>query len=88
MKKTAKIKTEERASDQLNRLIESMDSYTKHKVECFCCCKTDSTRDTSEASYARELYEEGWRYVTSERLQTMGVMCPECVAIPDAKRGE
>lgn len=75
-------------ADQTNRLMESMETYTKHRVQCWCCGESDSTRDVTEARYARELYQSGWRYETSEKYQSEGVLCPECAKTPDAERGE
>mgnify|MGYP001617582452 CR=1 FL=1 len=73
---------------QMNLFVESMETYTKHKIECFLCLKSETARDTTEQRFARHLYRDGWRYVTSKKFKTIGVMCPYCAKTPDAKRGD
>jgi hypothetical protein len=86
--KSESFLTANNVAEQTNRLMESMDTYTKHRVECWCCGKTDSARDITEARYARELYDRGWRYVASEKFQTVGILCQGCAETADAKRGQ
>lgn len=74
------------AADQVNRLAESLETYTKHSVSCWLCGESDSGRDVTESQYARSLLERGWRWEASEKYGTVGAMCPECVKIPDAER--
>lgn len=78
----------EPAGVQINHLAESVESYSKHKIECFLCLKKESARDVSESSFARDLYKSGWRHLVSEKFATIGAMCPECAALPDSERGE
>lgn len=73
---------------QLNRIIDSLESQTVHRIECFVCCERDKDYDATEAKAARGFYEDGWRYVESEKFQTIGVMCPQCAKTPDKDRGE
>ncbi len=73
---------------QVREMVFGMESYQKHKVECFVCMEKDSDRDKTATHYARELYQAGWRVVSSEKFQTIGILCPECVKTPDKDRGE
>jgi hypothetical protein len=62
---------------QLHKLVESMESYTKHRIECYECLASESERDVTEQRFARYLHEEGWRYHVGPKEE--GVLCPECV---------
>lgn len=73
------------AASQMNHMIESFETYTKHRIECFVCLKAETDRDITEAKFARWLYQEGWRYKASDSCQTIGIMCPKCAAKPDSK---
>ncbi len=76
------------AAVQINRLMESLDTYTEHRVECWGCGEEDAERDVTEARFAQSLYKAGWRYVASEKFATEGTLCPECAATPDAELGD
>lgn len=73
---------------QVSLLVENMDSYQKHSIDCFICMSRDSVRGMSEVDYATALYAEGWRIIDSDSLKSIGVACPKCVAMPDEQRGE
>src|SRR4051794_13441663 len=71
-------------AEQMNHLMESMETYTKHSIECWSCGKRETERDTTEARFARELFADGWRYVESKRYATIGAACPKCAKNPDS----
>jgi ribosomal protein S27AE len=75
-------------AENINHIMESMDTYTKHRIECGVCGASDTTRDETEGKFARGLYADGWRYVTSEKFGMRSVMCPKCSQTPDDDRGE
>lgn len=75
-------------AEQLNRLVESMDTCTKHSIQCFVCGEAHDGEDISEQQFARQLHLCGWRWVHSEALNSEVPMCRECAEMPDAKRAE
>jgi len=76
------------AAEQRRQLLLAVDSVTECSIECMICGETDAAQGTTEEDYASELFQEGWRYGTSEKFQAAGVMCPTCFKTPDADRGE
>ncbi len=76
------------ASRQKKLMRWSMDTMTVHELQCFVCGSKEDTDVESEVEFARSLYADGWRWMTSKKLNTAGAMCPQCVALPDKQRGE
>lgn len=74
------------ASDQKGQIAHNAETYTKHRVECWVCGKKDSERDCTLTQYAKGLYDEGWRVISSEKYQTLGIACPRCAKTPDKDR--
>lgn len=73
---------------QRQKLKDSIETFAKLEIECWCCSEKANDYDMEEAVFANELYKEGWRYVSSEKFQAMGPLCPECAAKSDAELGE
>jgi hypothetical protein len=71
-----------------NELCPAIETYMKHRIECWLCMEADSTRDVTEAQFAQEMFDEGWRYISSEKFNSAGSLCPKCARTPDEKRGE
>lgn len=72
----------------IEALVDAMYTSMNHSIGCFICYATEEGEDVSALSFAKELYQAGWRIINSEKFQTIGAACPECVAKPDEERGE
>lgn len=70
-------------SEHIKQLKQSTETYTKHRIECWVCNEVATDRDVTEATFARELYAEGWRWFASDFYQTVGPACPECAKKTD-----
>lgn len=77
-----------RKLSQKELLVRSLETYSKHRIECCICGEAQSTRDVSAWDYAEILHSDGWRSSESDKFCVMGPMCPKCFETPDAERGE
>lgn len=69
-------------------LVGAIDTRMQHTIECFVCGEQHEEDDVSALSFAKVLYHAGWRIINSDKFQTIGAACPECVAKPDEEREE
>jgi hypothetical protein len=65
-----------------------MDTRVEHRLECCICGSEEVYDDGGEYNFAMALFDDGWRYETSEKFAVMGAMCPTCAQLPDEERGE
>lgn len=73
---------------QVRVLKQNSESYQKHRIECFVCSRRVSESECTLDAFARNLFEDGWLVIGSEKFQTIGAMCPRCAKLPDKSRGE
>lgn len=84
--KKPKTKPEFSKNQMTVGLIDCMESNQYHQIQCCICSSCSSATDVSQTEYARKLLQEGWKYQSSDKFQTIGVMCPKCAKLPDSER--
>lgn len=73
---------------QFGSLVQSVETISKHLIDCCICGSEDEQEGGSDETFAAFLYDEGWRHSASDKFGIEGPMCPECAQTPDADRGE
>lgn len=64
--------------EQIVGLMESMTAITNCYATCVRCGSEKSKKNTTEGAFAESLYDAGWRYVDTGKVQTTGALCPDC----------
>lgn len=61
------------------RLLPSVVAQTKFSVNCWYCGDGEVTTDDTAAEFVLALYDQGWRYIVSDKEREEGPTCPRCV---------
>lgn len=70
---------------ETTRISQCLEQAIIYKAECVLCGE-ETEEECRPLHLARVLYNLGWRYGTSAKYQTDGLMCPTCLQTPDEER--
>jgi hypothetical protein len=86
-KKLTKAEEARRLKNQrIGSIFDSIETVQYHLVYCCICGANEEQSGGTAIGFARQLHKDGWRDGHSKKLNTYGIMCPDCFKKPDANR--